>query len=179
MGEARAQPSTARAAAGVFASEQPVRRAGRAWRLGPWRAFLLRLSRTAEVGVCGSVPAATATAAPPGFSDVRGELQLQALALGEEEGQGLVLGCELATQEVHFYSFETLSSHMLAPIKHQFWESSTQVCIHIESDGITNQLTYFGLISVSIPWIWSEVNTDQPNLVQWTSPNVFPSLTRL
>ena len=123
------------------------------------------------------VPAATATAAPPGCSDLRGELH--ALALGEEEGQGLVLGCELATQEVHFYSFETLSSHMLAPIKHQFWESSTQVCIHIESDGITNQLTYFGLISVSIPWIWSEVDTDQPNLVQWTSPNVFPSLTRL
>ena len=88
MGEARAQPSTGRAAAGVFASEQPVRRAGRAWRLGPWRAFLLRLSRTAEVGVCGSVPAATATAAPPGCSDLRGELH--ALALGEEEGQGLV-----------------------------------------------------------------------------------------
>ena len=177
MGEARAQPSTARAAAGVFASEQPVRRAGRAWRLGPWRAFLLRLSRTAEVGVCGSVPAATATAAPPGFSDVRGELQLQALALGEEEGQGLV--ANLRRKRYLFYSFETLSSHMLAPIKHQFWESSTQVCIHIESDGITNQLTYFGLISVSIPWIWSEVDTDQPNLVQWTSPNVFPSLTRL
>ena len=93
--------------------------------------------------------------------------------------RGTGIGCELATQEVHFYSFETLSSHMLAPIKHQFWESSTQVCIHIESDGITNQLTYCGQISVSIPWIWSEVNTDQPNLVQWTSPNVFPSLTRL
>jgi len=34
------------------------------------------------------VPAATATAAPPGCSDLRGELH--ALALGEEEGQGLV-----------------------------------------------------------------------------------------
>ena len=121
------------------------------------------------------MPAATATAAPPGCSDLRGELH--ALALGEEEGQGLV--ANLRRKRYLFYSFETLSSHMLAPIKHQFWESSTQVCIHIESDGITNQLTYFGLISVSIPWIWSEVNTDQPNLVQWTSPNVFPSLTRL
>ena len=90
------------------ASEHPsawVRRAGRAWRLGPWRAFLLRLSRTAEVGVCGSVPAATATAAPPGCSDLRGELH--ALALGEEEGQGLV--ANLRRKRYLFYSFETLS----------------------------------------------------------------------
>jgi len=51
------------------------------------------------------VPAATATAAPPGCSDLRGELH--ALALGEEEGQGLV--ANLRRKRYLFYSFETLS----------------------------------------------------------------------
>ena len=83
------------------ASEHPsawVRRAGRAWRLQ--LASVSLGPRRME-----PVPAATATAAPPGCSDLRGELH--ALALGEEEGQGLV--ANLRRKRYLFYSFETLS----------------------------------------------------------------------